>query len=192
MSKIALMIAVAITLLTNLTAKSKDFTVSIVGQQQKDREYTPERLPVVYLPSSSNKQASGFNTGPKAQSSFFVVVQNVQKVVDKMTMAASGWYGSLSFNITSSSGKTYSVTPAYFSWSANPEETWLFPSGGMRVFTVDFTHSIWPGLGGWQGLPPTPSEPEIVTMTVTFRYPDSKGKMASVTSSPTDIYLCPQ
>jgi len=173
-------------------ADASDFTVSIVGQQQRDREYTSERLPVVYLATSPHKQADDFMAGPTAHSSFFVVVQNVQKVADKMTMAGSGWYGSLSFIITSRSGKIYSVTPAYFSWSANPEETWLFPSGGMRVFTVDFTHSVWPGLGGWQGLPPTPSEPEIATMTVTFRYPDSKGKMASVTSSPTNVYLCPE
>ena len=136
--------------------------------------------------TSPHKHIADFMAGPIAHSSFFVVVQDVQKVADKMTMGASGWYESLSFTITSRSGKTYSVTPGMFDWSANPQETWTFPSGGMRVFTVDFTHS------GWQGLPPNPSEPEIVTMTVTFRYPDSNGKMVSVTSSPTDVYLCPE
>jgi hypothetical protein len=173
-------------------ASSKDFTVSIVGQQQSDRRYEREGLPLVYLATSTQKQADDFRAGPTAHSSFFVVVQNTQKAADKLTMGASGWYDSLSFIVTSSSGGTYSVTPGKFAWSANPEETWIFPSGGMHVFLVDFTHSVWQDLGAWQGLPPTPSEPEIVTMTVTFRYPDSKGKMASVTSPPTDVYLCPK
>jgi hypothetical protein len=144
----------------------------------------------VYLATSTHKQADYFTVGPTAYS-FFVVVQNVQKVAYKAAWSASGWYDCLRFTITTGSGKTYSVTPGEgFSWSANPEETWLFPSGGMRVFLVDFNHGVWDGLGVWVGLPPTPSEPEVVTMTVTFDYPDSKGKLISVTSRPTDVYLC--
>jgi hypothetical protein len=176
-------IAAAAMLLASLTANSQDFAVSIVGLQQS---WQYEGLPMVYYAPNprSRSRPLGPDMGESSDYSFFVVVQNVQKVADKITMGASVWYDSLQFTLRTSSGKIYSVFHApSFIWSANPQEKWLFRSGGLRVIPVDFTNK------SWRGLPPLEPPDEVLSMTVTFRYFDSKGKSVSVTSSPTDVYL---
>jgi hypothetical protein len=177
---------VAATLLVGLPANGQDFAVSIVGFRQSNYGYNREGLPLVYCGPYSNQPSGELNPH-----SFFVVIQNLQKAVDKMTMGASAWGDCLSFTITDSSGRTYSVSYMEPPASANPMVTWIFPSDGLRVVPVDFTGGDdWPFPGGWQGLPIPQREPEVVTMTVTFRFPDSNRKIASVTSRPTDVYLC--
>lgn len=187
MNKMVMALAMVAPLLGMVVAEGRDFTVSIVGQGQKRVEYTGETLPLVYCPAPNQKfpahGTDGMNNEPAANS-FFVVIQNTQNAADKITMGASSWYDCLQFTIMDKAGNTYEVSHRAFSWSANPIETWVFPSSGLRVMPVNFTS------GSWQGLPPTLAEPEIVTMTATFRYPDASGGMASVSSGPTKVYLC--
>ena len=175
-------IAATLTLLTTVSVNCQNFAVSIVGLQQS---WQFEGLPMVYYAPNSRSRSRPFGPDMGEPSySFFVVVQNVQKATDKITMGASVWYDCLRFTLRTSSGKVYSVFRApSFIWSANPQEKWLFRSGGLRVIPVDFTST------GWQGLPPLEPPDEVLTMTVTFRYFDSKGELVSVASSPTDVYL---
>jgi hypothetical protein len=183
MSKVVLIIVTVFTFLAGVTAESKDFAVSIVGLRESNNlQFSREGLPIVYYAGPAH--SAGLLWNEPSEHSFFVVVQNVQKVADKMAVSASAWYDCLRFTIKTSSGKTYSVSRLEFAWTANPIETWIFPSGGMRIIPVDFANPY------WKELPPTPSEPEVVTMTVTFRYPDSNGNWVSVASAPTDVYLC--
>lgn len=165
-------------------ANGKNFTVSIVGLTESDSRYKHDGLPIVYRGRPTHIQGLGMDT-PSAHC-FFVVVQNVQKVSDRMTVSASAWWDCLRFTFTINSGKIYSVSRPPISWSCNPIETWIFPSGGMCVIPVDFNS------GAWQGLPPTPSGPKLVTVTAVFRYPDSSGKWRLATSRPTQVYLCPK
>ena len=191
MSKLVLIVIMAAALLSGAMADGQDFTVSIVGQWQSNKsQFEKEGLPIVYCPKIASTKLN-VHFGEPSSNCFFVVIQNTQKVADTMTMNSPAWYECLQFIITDGSGKIYSVSPAPIDWPKNIPETWTFPSGGMRVMAVDFTSSAMVGQQvGWQGLPPTPSEPEIVTMTVTFRYYDSAGKQISVTSKPTEVYLC--
>lgn len=172
-------IVAAATLLAGLSANGQDFAVSVVGMQQS---WQFEGLPMVYY--DANPQSRGSGMGGPSDYSFFVVVQNVQKAPDKITMGASAWDECLQFTLKTSSGKIYSVSRSpSFVWSANPMITWLFPSGGLRILPIDFTSN------GWKGLPILAPPDQVVTMTVTFRYPNSKKEMISDTSSPTDVYL---
>lgn len=169
-----------LTLLTNVPANCQNFAVSIVGLQQS---WQYEGLPMVYYAPNPRSRPLGTDMGEPSYYSFFVVVQNVQKAPDRITMGASVWYDCLRFTLRTGSGKIYSVFHRPIIWSANPQEKWLFRIGGLRVIPVDFTS------GSWQGLPPLDPPAEVLTMTVIFRYFDSKGKSVSVTSSPTDVYL---
>jgi hypothetical protein len=175
-------------------ADGGDFSLSIVGEAQSNKgQYAREGLPLVFCPVAASRQDYPYIFGTTSDSSFFAVIQETQKKAEKITMDLSSWYGCLQFKIVDGSGKIYSVirTPAV--WSANPLETWTFPSGGMRIIVVDFASGAMVGqTAGWQGLPPAPSVPEIVSVTATFRYYNSEGKAVSVTSKPTDVYLCPK
>jgi hypothetical protein len=177
--------------LSSVVADANDFTVSVVGQRQSNKwQYKEEGLPLVFCPQSTSKQTNVQGADKTSYNDFFVVIHSTQKMADTITMASSGWYYCLRFKITDSSGKVYSVSRPVFNWSANPEESWTFPSGGLRVFAVDFTSEDLMGqMTDWQGLPPSPSVPEIVSMTATFCYGDSEGKK-TVTSEPTKVYLC--
>jgi hypothetical protein len=181
---------IARTLTTTALVDGKAFTVSIVGQQQSNaQQHRKDGLPAVYCPKIASTRPNGHFDEPSG-ACFFVLVQNAQKVANKVTMAASEWYDCLQFKMTDGSGRIYSISRAPMDWSANVQETWTFPSEGMRVTAVDFTSSAMVGQTvGWQGLPPAQSEPEIVHMTATFRYYYSTGKPVSVTSEPTDVYL---
>jgi hypothetical protein len=169
----------ATTLLAGLPANSQDFAVSVVGMQQS---WQYKGLPMVYY--GGNHRSRSPEMGELSDYSFFVVVQNVQKVPDKITMGASAWHGCLHFTLKTGSGKIYAISrmPS-FNWSANPMMPWIFTSGGIRILPVDFTS------GSWQGFPALQPPDQIVTLTVKFSYPDSNRKMASVASSPTDVYL---
>jgi hypothetical protein len=182
--------AVAVVFLSRVMADGQDFTVSIVGQEQSNiSQYKREGLPIVFCGHTSRNKNEGLGwvmDQPSADC-FFVIVQNVQKVPYAMTLGASEWWVCLQFTIETGSNKTYSAFRRQIAWSANPRLTWTFPIGGMRVLPVDFT------CGYWAGLPPTPSEPELATMTAAFRYYDAAaGKEISVASKPTDVYLCPR
>jgi F5/8 type C domain len=185
MSKLARISALAITFLANVTANSQDFAVSIVGQAQSDTRNSREGLPLVYCPWPNESVSPDWMNDEPSASSFLVVIQNLQNMPEKMTRGASSWYDCLEFTMTDSLGKTYHIArPLGPVWSANPMITWIFPASGFRVMPVNFTN------GFWQGLPPSSREPELMTMTATFRYPDSSGNMISVSSSPTNVYWC--
>lgn len=185
MTKLALISALAITFLANVPAHSQDFAVSIVGQAQSDGRYDREGLPLIYCPWPNESVSPDWMNDTLSASSFFVVIQNLQNTPEKMTQGASSWYDCLQFTMTDSLGKTYhiacSLGPA---WSANPMITWIFPASGYRIMPVNFAS------GFWQNLPPSSRQPELMTMTATFRYPDSSENMISVSSSPTDVYWC--
>ena len=183
----------AVTLLSGAMADGQDFTVSIVGQQQSNKsQYKREGLPMVYCPKVAPTKPDG-QFGEPSRNCFFVVIRNTRKAAAKLTMDSSDWYDCLQFRVTDSSGRIYSVSPPPIDFAKNIPETWTFSSGGLRVMVVDFTSYAPIGQqAGWQGLPPIPSEPEIATMTATFRYYDSPRKQISVTSKPTDVYLCPK
>ena len=189
MTKLTLISALAITFLANVTANSQDLTVSIVGREQSHNwPYKRDGLPLVYYaPALSGEwpNTMDWTNGEPTAYSFFVVIQNSEKATERMSASASAWYDCLQFTITDKRGKIYHFSRREFIWTCNPIDTWILPGGGTRIVSVDFTS------GGWQGLPPSEEPyPEVVTMTVTFRYPDSSGKMALVSSSPTNVYLC--
>lgn len=186
--KLVLILAVAVTFLGDVTADSQDFTVSIVGRDQSRYwPYERDGLPIVYYTNSGFQRPRNFidsSNGELNAFSFFVVVRNVQNGAARMSARASDWYNCLQFKIRTKSGGNYQVSRREQIWTRNPIETWTFSSGGKRAIPVDLTSSE------WQGLPAGVSPyPEIVTMTATFRYPDSTGKMVSVESGPTDIYF---
>jgi len=167
-------------------ANAGDFTVSIVGQSQSNQgQYKEEGLPIVFCPEINSKRPDGAY-GKSSGNCFFVIIQNTHEETNKVSMSASAWYDCLKFKITDSSGKDYTVTRTLIDWSANPTETWTFQGEGMRVLAVDFTgDAMFNPMGGWQGLPPPPLSPEIVSMAATFRYYHSE-----VTSTPAKVYLC--
>jgi len=169
------------------------FTVSILGQKQYNQsQYDKGGLPIVICPKVASTLSTSTFDQP-SENCFFVVIQNTQKVADGIAMCLSEWYDCLQFKIIDALGKTYSVSPAPMDWSANILENWTFPIGGMRVMAVDFTSAAMVGqCPGWQGLPPVPSAPELVTMTATFRYYDPTGKPINVSSKPTAVYLFPK
>jgi hypothetical protein len=169
-----------------LPTNGANFTVSIVGQQQRARPFTTERLPGIYR-FDSHSRPSAFVS---SEYCFFVVIRNVGKSARTLTCSAFTWEQSLEFKVADHSGHTYSISRVLPPQSMNPIESWTFPPDGMRVIPIDFTRNLF--TRGWSGLPPAPSEPELAIMTVTFRYPGSKGKMASVSSPPTEVYLCPK
>lgn len=176
--------------LSGVMADGADFTVSIVGQKQSNAsQFEIAGLPIVYCgrPAPHENEGVGWVMDQPSEHCFSVVVQNVQNAPYELTMGASEWWVCVQFTITTSSNQTYSVYRPQIAWTANIRETWVFPGGGMRVMPVDFTS------GYWAGLPPTPSEPELATMTATFRYYDAAaGKDVSVVSKPTRVYLCPK
>ena len=191
------MAILAVTLLSGAMAGGQDFTVSIVGQWQSGQsQFKREGLPIVYCPGVDATKPSG-QLGKPSSNCFFVVIRNTQKAAAKLTMDSSDWYDCLQFSVTDRSGKTYSVAPAAIDFAKNIPETWTFSSGGLRVVAVDFTSSAPVGQQmAWQGLQPALKEPAMATMTATFRYylrySDSLRKQISVTSKPTDVYLCPK
>ena len=174
--------------LSGVMADGADFTVSIVGQEQSNaNQFEIAGLPIVYCgrPATNENEGVGWVMDKPSEHCFSVVVQNLQKVTDEVTMGASEWWVCVQFTITISSNKTYSVYRPQIAWTANIQETWVFPGEGMRVIPVDFTS------GYWAGLPAAPSEPELATVTATFRYYDAAaGKEVSVASKPTRVYLC--
>jgi hypothetical protein len=173
-------------------AQAEDFTVSIAGQQQSSRQYAPEGLPLVYCPTPADGQTNSLVANGSMAHSFFVIVQNLQPKTDTITMAMSDWYDCLQFTITESSGKTRAISRTEVPWNFNGLETWTFPINGMRIIAVDFTgHTMIGQPTDWQGVPPAPLHPELVTMTATFRYYDATKKEVSVTSKPTEVYLWP-
>jgi hypothetical protein len=176
--------------LSGVMADAGDFTVSIVGQEQSNQwQYKDAGLPLVYCPPTTPGPANARMVDKSSGMNFYVVIQSTQTNADTIMMAASGWYDCLQFKITDRSGQVYSVARAEIDWSANPEMSWTFPGGGIRVMAVDFTsRAMFEPMGGWLGLPPSPSEPEIASMTATFRYGDSEGQK-TVTSKPIRIYL---
>jgi len=166
-----------------------DFSITIIGHEQGiDASQKSGGPPIVLCPKSDNHQPNGYVMDQLSEHCFFVVIQNRLPVPAAITMNCSGWYEALQFKMTDSSGKVYNIKHGLISWSANPLLTWNFASGGIRNMPVDFTNGA---MTGWQGMPPAPSSPKIVTMTATFTYGDTPGKLISVSSKPTDVELHP-
>ncbi len=181
-----LLVLFAAFFLSGVRADAHDFIITVVGNEQEmDGSLKKDGLPIVICPKAGIHQLNGYPMDQPSKNCFFVVIQNGQTVPDVLTMGASAWFECIQFKIKNSSGKVYTVEHRQISWAANPMVTWAFPSRGIRAIPVDFTNGA---MEGWEGLPPPPETPEIVTMTATFTYYD-KGKSISVSSKPTDVLL---
>jgi hypothetical protein len=194
MAKIIWMVVLAATVWNSARADD-DFTVSIVGREQSSLNVfaseSIEGLPMIYCPIAGSPQKTGSEEDKSESKSFFVVVQNTKDSAIKIKMLMSDWAECLSFKMTDSSGKVYSIHAGSAAYTLNAPYARTFPSHGMYVWPVDLTQVAedWNNNSGWEGQPEASSEPELVTMTATFRSLNSAGKAVSVTSEPTEVYL---
>jgi hypothetical protein len=183
-----LLIATAVLLgLGPLPAAEPNFSVTIVGEQQRQEHHfrdaqakTDHGSPVIPLPvRPATKTELGLDKASPPGTYFYVVVQNLAKDSVRLDFSESDWYECLSFLIKTPDGKTFHVSRPLTEWWWNPLEPWIFQPDGMRVFTVNFTTGRWPGLPPYESV----RSGAPFKITASFGYYDRERRKGLVFSS---------